>query len=233
MPEPVVFWDIDGTIVRPSMERLFVRYLRQSKLLRLWQLPINTIKLLPSSLGQYHRIKLAYLHKRPKEQVNEWMDDCFNKIISPRLLLPCLDAIKQLNDAGMTNVLLSGTLYGLAERLATQTDITEIIAAIPEIIAGKYTGRLTEPHPFARRKAEFAEKWLQKNNRNWSQVIVIADHWRDRFLLKKAALPIVINPAEGMRKFAQTEGWIVLSERDRTLRAEQICRPIMELALPE
>lgn len=230
MPEPVVFWDIDGTIVTPSMESLFIRYLRRNSLMSYWHTARSYLRLLPSSQAQQHRLKLAYLCGIPETTVVEWMKDCFQSDIVPRLSRPCLDAIRALSEGGISQVLLSGTPSELARCLAGRTEIEHVIAAQPEVAEGRYTGRLIEPHPFAGRKVRFAESWLQAHQRSWSETVVIADHWQDRFVLGRAALAIVVNPAYTTRKLAHSEGWIVLSSRDGTLCVPDITSPILEFA---
>lgn len=222
MPKRVVVWDIDGTLVRPSMERLFVGYLRARGHVGAWQTGLNVVRLLWSSHGQWHRLKLAYLRGRTVDEVERWMDDSFELEIMNHLVAPCLTAVEQLQVSGVTQLLLSGTVQGLADRLSKQLGASHAVAARPEIVGNRYTGRLIRQHPFGERKVQYASGWLQQNGYEWSQTIIIADHRQDRFLLEQAGLPLVINPDELMRKESNEKGWTVLRDGDGTLTSARI-----------
>lgn len=229
MPEPLVFWDIDGTISSTSMESLFRRHLIKHRHIRRWQLPFKYASLLPSSRGKLHRIKLAYMKGMTIDEGDKHMDECFERDILPQLFPACTKAIARIKDAGIKQVLLSGTPLGLAKRLGSYLDIDDIIAAIPEAIDNRYTGRLTKPHPYSTQKAKQVQDWLKQNNYHWSQTVAIADNIPDKFLLQKVTLPIVMNPRQAMREHAQINFWDIIDDQSNDTNSDTIIELVLKM----
>ena len=96
MPEIVVFWDIDGTILSTSMERLFIRHLLDHGHISKWQLPLKYASLIFSSRCKMHRLKLAYMRGMASKEADSLMDKCFEHDISPQLIPDCTSAIARI-----------------------------------------------------------------------------------------------------------------------------------------
>jgi len=90
--------------------------------------------------------------------------------------------------------------------------LKDVIAALPEVREGVYTGRLIAPHPLGIRKANLAEAWLQDHGYRWSQTVAIANHWDDRFLLERARASAVVHPCNRLRRLAIGQGWAVVDD---------------------
>ena len=227
MDEPVVLWDIDGTLISSSFERRFVADLRRYGHINLARAVIDALPVwLRNPLGGWHELKLMYLCGKPVESVQSWIETCWKESIQPELYPGVIEAIRRLRSDGVTQVMLSGTPRQLAEPLMRMLELNDIIAAEPEIIEDKYTGRLVEPHPRGKRKAELAGAWLQDRGYRWNQTIAIADHWDDRFLLEKANTSITVHPENRLRNHAISKGWTVIDD----IRESSLLTIIRELA---
>lgn len=204
----VVFWDIDGTLVSGSLERLFLKYLLQQEHVTRIGTAANVLSLaLHFPPPKSYQFKLAYLRDQKVSEVESWIQRCWQESIKQNLFDGARQVITQLANTGARQVLLSGTLKPLAAPLMTFLGIDEIIAAEPEIVNQRFSGRLIEPHPHGIHKAFYAERWLAENNMSWGKVTALANHANDRYLLKKASRAIALHPDQKLRQIAKRQGW--------------------------
>jgi len=208
---PVVFWDIDGTLVTGSMERGFIRHLRRQGVISSSSIARNFLTLaLRLPLPKWYQVKLCYLRGLRAEELNHHVESCWRETLRSALLPGAEGVIQHFKSAGYQQVLLSGTILPLAKQIGTRFGISDIIAAEPEICNGVYTGRTVAEHPHGLTKVTLAEDWLARNNRTWHGTTAIANHWQDRFLLEKCSMAIAAHPDKQLRTHARTHGWQVV-----------------------
>lgn len=214
-PEPVVFWDIDGTLVSPSLERLFIQYLQDRKLVSPWLMVRRMAAVaLRIPLPPWYRVKVAYLRDETPARFDEWVEGCWRDTLESRLLPGAVDAVSRLTDRGVRQVILSGTIEPLARRLAAHLKLNDVIAATPEIRGDTYTGALTEPHPHSMHKVRYAERWLDTEGMSWERAVALADHPDDRYLLRRAGIPVAVNPLPELEKEARRNGWPIATDAE-------------------
>lgn len=210
----VIFWDIDGTLVRGSMERHFIRYLNEEyglswakiagRFLRLWRREGRKIT---------WRTKAAYVRGFEVDELDMLIDDAWCRYFAPNLHHKTAAVVRRLADRGVTQVLLSGTLTPLAVRLGQSLGISDFIAAELEIRNGRYTGRLLAPHPMGRRKAEAATRWLAERGLEDAALCAVGNDFEDRHVLQGAALAVAMNADRGLRRYATKAGYLRISEK--------------------
>lgn len=214
MPEPVYVWDIDRTIVRSSLERHFLKYLRNEVgSFSLWKAAWHwlglSFRLPPPPLW---RTKLAYLRDFTVSEVDYWFETCFSSRVIPALYAGSVTAIRKLRTENKQLVLVSGTPRPFADRMAKHLGIEHLIAAEPEIADNRYTGRLLYPHPHAKYKVAGVQRLLDDRGWTWEQVVALADHHDDEYLLGRAGRAIAVNPAEKLKQTALARGWTVVKD---------------------
>ena len=204
MADRVIFWDIDGTLVKGSLERLFLKYLLEQKHVSRARIASGFLALaLRFPLPQWCQVKLAYLRGRTSVDIQKWIEDCWSVSFEQNLFPGNADALNHFGGSDTHQVLLSGTLEPLAERLGRFLGVTDIIAAKPEIVGDVYSGRLTSPHPHGKVKVERAEEWLAERSYSWDHTTALANHYNDRFLLAKAGRAVVVHPDDRLRGLAE------------------------------
>jgi phosphoserine phosphatase len=211
----VVIWDIDGTIVSGSLEERFLRYLIRTKRLSWPRMASNLARLsIRWPPPKWYQLKLAYLEGRTVEEVDSWVKSCWELSLGPDLFTGAVEGIRRLKEQRIHQCLLSGTPLPLANVLADFLGIEDVVAAEPEIRHGRFTGGLKAPHPRGPRKIDYADSLLRKHGYDREQATILADHWDDRFLLKRAGHPIAVRPDRRLRKFARRRRWCVVDDVD-------------------
>lgn len=211
MPEQVVIWDIDGTLISGSLERRFLDYLVKHGYTTPSHLFRSFWSLMFDWPPQYHKIKAFYIRGRSVDSIGEQIDLCWDESVLPDITSSAVEAVRALDEAGVKQVLLSGTLRPLAKKMADYLQVADVIASDLEIEDGIYTGRLLRPHPKNIRKMLYADEWLRSKGLQWDRAIAIGDHWGDRFLLERANRAFAVNPNQKLRNMAKQEGWLIVN----------------------
>ena len=146
------------------------------------------------------------------DRVTEWVEAWWREAGEKSLLPGAASTLQRMRERGVEVVLLSGTADFLAARLARHLSVTEVIAGRSEIVAGRYTGRLLEPHPHSRFKLEYVEAWLANRTLPWEKICALGDHEGDLFLLGKVGFPVAVNPRPQLLAEAQRRGWLVVND---------------------
>jgi phosphoserine phosphatase len=201
--ELILFADIDGTLVRRSLEQWLIVYLRRENKLKRSKLIYNSFgHLIRWPLPRWFQWKLVYLQDQCESQVNTWIEACWDQFIQPALISESLDLLNQLRELGVRIVLLSGTPKPLALPLMQYLNLHEIICAEPVIFDRCYTGGLIRPHPRGLMKVKYVEEWLTAHGKNWNQTLAMADHWHDHHLLSRVAIPVAVWPKTKLKEWA-------------------------------
>lgn len=212
-PPKLVIWDIDGTLVHPSLERQFVSFLfREGKVSRLQLLGRAWRLVLQLPLPPWYRIKLAYLRGETENQVEEWVDRWWTESGRHSILPGAERCVLAFKERGLDQVFLSGTPMFLARRLARHFGLAHVIAGRAETRDGLYTGALEEPHPHGFQKVHQASMWLKSRALNWDDVLALGDHERDALLLARAGMAVAVNPRPALAAEAKDRGWLVVAD---------------------
>ena len=159
----------------------------------------------------WHRVKLAYLAGEREQDVALAIKKFFEGPVLASLHDGVRDLIRSVGATGARQVLLTGTPDFRAIPLAEHLGVADIIAAKPEVVDGRYTGALLEPHPAGKTKRDRAQAWLSANGTGWEHVTALANHHADRFLLQEAGRAFAVNPTERLRAYAEHHGWPTIS----------------------
>jgi len=212
-PPSLVIWDIDGTLVHPSLESQFIAFLLDERLLSPARLVGRTLRLaLRFPPPPWYKVKLAYVRGEPVDRVKEWVELWWAARGQKSVLPGAAQALSAFKERGVRQLLLSGTADFLARRLARHFELTDVIAGHAQIRDGRYTGALEAPHPHGRYKVDYASEWLSACVLNWEEVLVLGDHEGDAMLLARAGRAVAVNPRPALAREASRRGWLVVTD---------------------
>lgn len=216
MNRTILFADIDGTLVRRSLEQWLLLYLRKNRLLKFSILLKNSLSHLANwPLPRWYEWKLVYLQNRYETEVSGWIEACWKLYIQPALHTESIQLIDAFRQQGVRVVLVTGTPRPLAEPLMKYLDINDSICAEPVIRQHRYTGALQKPHPRGFSKVQYINEWLSENRTSWNRTIAMADHWHDRHLLFKVAYPIITHPKPKLKRLAIQKHWLIFTHQNQ------------------
>jgi HAD superfamily hydrolase (TIGR01490 family) len=153
-------------------------------------------------LTQLSSEKLTALHK-------EFM----HKHIIPAMTKKGLAKIKQHRDQGDTTVIITATNRFVTSPIAEAFGVDDLIATDPEILNGKYTGKVAGTPCFQEGKLTRLNQWLKNTSLDLNDSIFYSDSHNDLPLLEKVTIPVAVDPDEQLKKIAEQRNWQITSFR--------------------
>jgi len=211
-------FDVDGTLIADAtLERIFIRFLRRRGELG-WRDVINWIvasirvaargKAAATGRTRLKAIK-AYLRGKDSVRLRRLARECFESEIEPRLSPEAVNRLRWHQSAGHFVILLSGTPDLLLEPLAERLGVHARVGSELEVEERRFTGRIAGPHPFGETKAECLATINRAACFDLKRSFAYADSFADRHLLAMVGHPVATNADMGLRKIAESKGWII------------------------
>ena len=207
MSQIAAIFDVDGTLVRSSTERLFFAFL-------LWRGVISPARALAYGKRLFlnratrHGDK-SYLQGLPARSITALARECYHTLIRPRLSRAGWDCLRQHQRQGHRIVVLTGSLEGLMLPLQEEVQADWLVATRLETCQGRYTGRLAGLHPRGDNKLRLLRQLSQAAGFDLSRSYAYADHIADLPLLEQVGQPVAVNPCRRLRRAAREKSWPV------------------------
>jgi len=156
---------------------------------------------------------LGLLARATPPELAEWHEVFMAEVVRPAIL-PAAEALVQKHIAqGDLCAIVTATNSFVTEPIARAFGIEHLIATIPEMENGRYTGRISGVASFQAGKITRVNEWLADLGRNFSdfeETYFYSDSPNDLPLLEVVSKPIATNPSPTLRQIAQDRGWPIL-----------------------
>jgi len=161
----LAIFDIDGTLVRGSSERMFWRYLlmrgRQGPRQILAYL-LFLVRYLPTGGIVTVKKNKAYLCGLRADEIAALAREFVQTRLRKRLFAPAVQRLEQHRRRGDTVVLMSGTLEPIARALADELHVRHVCATLCSERHGVYLAQPPETHPYGAAKLSLARQLAQQ-----------------------------------------------------------------------
>jgi HAD superfamily hydrolase (TIGR01490 family) len=147
-------------------------------------------------LSQHDLAYLATLH-----------DQFMTEVIRPQLRPQGQAAINRHRAAGHEIVIITATNAFVTAPIAQAFGVDQLIASQPELVHGRYTGRLMGKPCFQAGKLHHLQAWLggRKPTESWGY----SDSFNDLPLLTFVDYPIAVNPDTRLHAHALAHDWAI------------------------
>jgi len=231
MGPAAAFFDVDRTlVVATSLESCFLRFARRQKAISLLALGRNLWTGLaalglwaargkdripiPAGLSFTTRLRYAFLSGNKSYLRGLDLETCLslaeaafrNEVLSHLSRLG-EERVRWHQSEGRRVVLLTGTLDFLGEPLRAYLKADCLLAARPEVVSGRLTGRLSEPHPYGARKRDLLLGLAEREGLDLGACYAYADHHTDVPFLEAVGHPVAVNPERQLERIARVQGW--------------------------
>ncbi|MCD4700703.1 MAG: haloacid dehalogenase-like hydrolase, partial [Candidatus Aegiribacteria sp.] len=149
VPE-MYFVDLDGTLLSTSSEKYFLKHLVSKGILS----PLDFLRFLSfyvlhpgRTIREGKGWNRNYLTGIPPEVIKQEADICAGILLQNCLRDWTLQSLCELRSAGCETVLLSASLEYIVAGIAENIPVDHVQASIPEIVNGRFTGRLKDLRP--------------------------------------------------------------------------------------
>jgi len=161
----------------------------------------------------YYRFSLAPLGKHSVEQLTAWRHRYIREAIHDRIADGAQDLLTRHRDAGHTLMIITATNRFLTEPIAKFLGVDLLIATEPEMIAGRYTGRLSGTACMREGKVSRLQTWLEGSDESLTDSWFYSDSNNDLPLLEKVDHPVAVNPDPILAAHARARQWPVIELR--------------------
>lgn len=210
------FLDLDGTLISRSSEKAFLTGLVREGSLR----PSGFLAFLLGylahpllTLREGKGWNRGYLKGIDPEEMAAGAAECAGELLGKALRRRIADLADELSEAGCVTVLMSASLVQIAAVIGDGLGIGEVIASVPEVSGGSFTGRLSGTRPWGRNKLVLAEEFCIRRGFVLERCAGAGDSWSDRFLLESCGCPVAVCPDRKLERMARGRGWPMVRGR--------------------
>jgi len=216
----LAIFDLDNTLLGGDSDYLWGRYLAENGIVD------------PQS---YHDTNLAFYHdyqagnldinaflqfvfeplaKNSMQDLLAWRADYLQQKILPIILPKGLELIEQHRQQGDTLLIITATNSFLTTPIAELLKINHLIATDPEMLDGRYTGKVFGVPSFQHGKVERLQHWLAEHQLDLAGSYFYSDSHNDLPLLEQVDTPIAVDPDDKLAEIARQRDWKILSLRE-------------------
>lgn len=204
------FFDLDGTLINGSSERIFIRYLLEKRVIGLRRL--LSLCRFPSLIEPSRALKRnkLYLQDMAVEYVETLSLRCFEERISHILSPVMIKRVEFHRNRGDLLVLLTGSLESLAEPVGTYLKIPMVIATRLGRRNGLLTGTIEGIHPYGSDKLRLALDICEKEGIDLKDSWAYGNSFSDRKILTAVGNPVAVDPDPFLWFLARIKGWEII-----------------------
>ena len=209
----LVIFDLDGTLIHASSERLFARYLYERGCIGQRQLSACVLFVLHHAV-RYRSVVFkknkAYLAGLPCARVDELARRFVDERLLGTLYRPALARLESHRARGDAVLLLTGTPDFIARPLGECLGIAHVVATECAVRDDVLTSAPPRLHPFGRDKLEIARAFAEARGIDLRHAAAYANAREDRFLLANVGVAVAVRPDLTLRGLARRSGWEII-----------------------
>lgn len=149
----------------------------------------------------------------PPEQLTELHKEFMLKHIIPVMTEKGRTQIQHHRDRGDITVIITATNRFVTGPIAEAFQVDDLIATDPEIIDGRYTGKVAGTPCFQEGKITRLNQWLENTSHDLENSTFYSDSHNDLSLLEVVTTPIAVDPDDELKATALAKNWEIRSFR--------------------
>ncbi|MGE8591146.1 MAG: HAD family hydrolase, partial [Alcaligenes sp.] len=156
---------------------------------------------------------LGLLTRGTQEELLAWQDEFMQAIILPSITPAARELLAQHQDQGHLVAIVTATNEFVTRPIAAALGVQHLIATTPEMLEGRYTGKIAGVPSFQAGKIIRVNQWLQgmgKTLSDFERSWFYSDSPNDLPLMEVVSHPVATNPSDRLRSVAVERGWAVI-----------------------
>ncbi len=159
---------------------------------------------------EFLAFSLKPLSERSMEELRELHRRFMEEKIQPIITRDAKMLVDMHRQRGDELLIITATNAFVTAPIAAAFGIQHLLATEPEIVDGRYTGKVAGTPCFREGKVKRLEAWLADHDHNLGNAWFYSDSHNDLPLLEKVTHPIPVDPDEELSRVAEERGWPVL-----------------------
>jgi HAD superfamily hydrolase (TIGR01490 family) len=156
---------------------------------------------------------LGLLREAAPFELAAWHEEFMSEVVRPALLPSARQLVEQHMGHGDLCAIVTATNEFVTAPIARAFGIPHLIATIPEMRHGRYTGRIDGVPSFQAGKVMRVNDWLarmQLSVHDFEESWFYSDSINDLPLLEHVSHPVATNPSDALRSLALQRHWRIL-----------------------
>ncbi len=227
MPSPethstsIALFDLDHTLLGGDSNELWLSFLAERGLIDGTAVMARQVQYLADYMAgrldilAYLEFQLAPLADRTLESLHTLREDFATSQLAPRIAPGAASLIAHHRAQGHRCAIVSATHRFLAEPSARLLGIDSLICTEPEVVNGRFTGRISGEPCFRERKIGHVHRWLATLGldpaNTLSQSWFYSDSANDLPLLEAVGRPVAVDADVRLTDVARERGWPLIS----------------------
>ncbi len=164
-------------------------------------------------IHEFLAFSLKPLSEHPREELDALHREFMQEVIAP-VMLPAAQLLLEKHRAqGDTLLIITATNSFITRPIAMALGVDNLIATEPEVVDGRFTGRVSGTPCFQEGKVERLKDWLTVHQQNLAGSWFYSDSHNDLPLLELVSHPVAVDPDETLADHAAARGWPVITLR--------------------
>ena len=208
------FFDLDHTLLARSSGELYVRAMKEKGLLNFLDLSriVALTFLYRMNLLDPERLVSRFATRYRgmlEEEVIAFCDPWFEGTVKAYLYAEAIQKIRAHGAKGHAVALLTAATVYVAKPTGRFLGISSVICTRPEVVDGRFTGRIVEPICHGRGKLYWAQQFCAQQGIDLAKSYFYTDSIRDLPTLEAVGHPRPVNPDRPLLREARQRGWPV------------------------
>lgn len=161
----------------------------------------------------YSEFVFAVLARETPATLAAWHREFMAEQVATMILPKGRDLLQAHREQGHRLVIITATNSFITGPIAAELGVTDLIATDPEVVDGRYTGRVRGTPCYQHGKITRLQQWLAETGESAEGAWFYSDSRNDIPLLEYVTHPVAVDPDEALRAHAASNGWAVLSLR--------------------
>ena len=165
-------------------------------------------------MAAFLEMALKPLAENTPEQLAAWHQQFMASKIEPHILPKAEELLARHRTKGDTLLIITATNRFITGPIAERLGVDDLIAVDPEMVDGRYTGRVDGVPSYREGKVIRLQAWLEAQDITMDGAWFYSDSHNDLPLLEKVDHPVAVDPDDTLRKVAEERNWRIMSLRD-------------------
>lgn len=147
------------------------------------------------------------------ETLSRLHQEFMEKHVRPMMTRIGLEKVEQHRQAGDTTLIITATNRFVTAPIADAFGVEHLIATEPEVIDGRYTGKVAGIPSFQHGKITRLNDWMQQHDADLQGSTFYSDSHNDLPLLERVTYPVAVDPDPQLSDIAKQRDWPIVSFR--------------------
>ena len=161
-------------------------------------------------IHEFLAFSLGPLAENDPDRLRAWREEFLAEKIDPLITEDARLLVEMHRKRGDTLVVITATNSFVTAPIARRFGILNLIATEPELVDGRFTGRVDGIPCFRDGKVKKLRQWLENRDESLDDAWFYSDSHNDLPLLELVSHPMAVDPDPTLETLAAERGWPIL-----------------------